>query len=54
VTGRWYAEYQFCSVFGRSHDEFMDTPLEVIEWMLRIHNEVTKAENNAAKGGSGG
>jgi hypothetical protein len=29
----------------------MDTPLEQIEWMLRIHNEVTKAENEANKAG---
>jgi len=29
----------------------MDTPLEQIEWLLRIHNEVTKAQNQANKQG---
>lgn len=51
MTGRWYAEYQFRSIFHCSHDEFMDTPLEQIEWMLRIHAEVVKAENKANKAG---
>lgn len=31
----------------------MDTPLEQIEWLLRIHQEVVKAENEANKKAGG-
>lgn len=44
----------FRTVLHVSHEEFLDTPMEEIEWMLRIHNEVVKAENEAQKRQGGG
>lgn len=38
-------EYQFRKLFGGTHDQFMDTPLEEIEWLLRIHKAHVDAEN---------
>lgn len=29
----------------------MDTPMEEIEWLIRIHDAVTKAQNEANKQG---
>ncbi len=45
----WSVEYAFRKLFHCSHDEFMDTPLEEIEWLMRIHNVHIKAENEANK-----
>ena len=40
-------EYLYRKLFGGTHEQFMDTPVEEIEWLLRIHAVYQKAENKA-------
>ena len=32
-----WREYRFRSVFGVTHEQFLDEPTEAVEWMLAMH-----------------
>lgn len=46
-TNRWNVEYQFRTIFHVSHDEFMDTPLDEVKWLMNIHKVHMEAKAKA-------
>jgi hypothetical protein len=43
----WFREYQFMTITHCTHEEYLDTPLQVIERTLRIHSVVEDARAKA-------
>lgn len=41
-----FREYQAVTVLGWSHQEYLDTPTEVTDWLLHIHAEVRAVERD--------
>lgn len=48
IEGRWLREYQACKVFGWTHEQYMDTPQEAINWLMHIHGKVVEFERSKA------
>lgn len=40
----WDREYQFRQAFPMTHEQFLDEPVESVEWMLRIHQARQQAQ----------
>lgn len=32
----WDREYRYRSMFGLTHEQYLDEPVEAIEWLLRV------------------
>lgn len=43
-TAGWNAEYLFRRVFHVTHEQYLDTPNDEIEWLLRIHQKYVEQE----------
>ena len=39
--------YLACKTFGWTVDQYLDTPVEEIEWLLRVHDVYQRAEAKA-------
>lgn len=51
IEAQWWREYEYRRAFpGLTHDQYLDEPLEAIQWLTRIHDEVEtfKAEQQKA------
>jgi hypothetical protein len=46
---RWVREYRYRRAMGGTHDDYMDTPEEIIEAMIRVHDAYQEAEARANK-----
>jgi len=44
VTG-YFREHRFRKIYGGSHKDFLDQPVQVTDWLLAIANTEKKAEN---------
>ncbi len=50
---REYTEYLYRKTFHLSHDEYLDSPINDIQWMTRIDLKVKEHEEAEAKRASG-
>jgi hypothetical protein len=46
---RWVREYKYRRAMGGTHEDYLDTPEEIIEAMIRIHDAYNEAEARANK-----
>lgn len=44
-----YNEYRYRRLFQCSHEEYLDTPYEDIEWMLHLDRTVESAKNPGSR-----
>lgn len=41
--GQWWRAYEYMQAFpGTSYDTYLDTPIEAVDWLTRIHAVVEK------------
>ena len=40
-----YREYQFRKTFGGSHEDFMNQPIQITEWLIAIDGIINEVKN---------
>jgi hypothetical protein len=45
----WFREYRWLVAFGGSHEEYLNTPLFIIERLLAVDDQVKEAEADAIR-----
>lgn len=47
----YWAEYLYRQRFSVTHDEYLDEPVDTVEWLLRIDSLVADLKKREAAGG---
>jgi hypothetical protein len=53
MEAQWNAEYRYRKLFNGTHQQYLDEPLEVITWMLRIEEIYNRIEAEKQKESQG-
>ena len=43
-TRAYWTEYAYRKLFPMSHNEYLEEPVEVVEWLVAIHNEMESSD----------
>lgn len=52
VTAEWVREYRYRTVMHATHEQYLDEPLDVVEWMLHIHDVYEKQRSTSPPAGA--
>lgn len=51
VGAAWLREYRYLQVSPMTHEQYLDEPLDAIEWLTRIHGLDEAAKEKRAREG---